>query len=88
LASAFLFEASLDLAASAGIESIIGNLDDRVLRLLKSLGCEVETLGSTSRYGRPIYLGLYRMSEPAVGNIRRKLEKAGMEVARMEEIAA
>lgn len=88
LASATLLEALRDLAKSASIDSIIANFDGRALRLIQSLGCEVEILGSTSKYGRPIYLGLYRMSEPAVDNIRRKLEKAGTEVARMEEIAA
>ena len=87
LASAFLFEASLDLAMRAGIESIIGNFDARVLRLLKALGCEVEILGSTSRYGRPIYLGLYPISEPIVRGVKERLDTQS-EVARTLEMAA
>lgn len=88
LASAFLFEASLDLAMRAGIESIIGNFDGRVLRLLKSLGCEVEILGSTSRYGRPIYLGLYPISESIVRGVKERLTNTQSGVARTLEIAA
>ena len=88
LASAFLFEASLDLAVRAGIESIIGNFDGRVLRLLNSLGCDVEVLGSTSRYGRPIYLGLYPISEPIVRSVKRRLRDTQSEVARTLEMAA
>ena len=53
-ASAALIEAVGDVALRAGIEAIIGNFDEPMLRLYRRIGCEVEVLGSTSRYGRPV----------------------------------
>ena len=41
-----------DLALRARIESVIGNFDAVALRLWRRIGCEVEILRSTSRYGR------------------------------------
>jgi acyl homoserine lactone synthase len=73
-ASAVLIAALGDVAISAGIESIIGNFDSSMLRLYRRLGCEVEVLGSTSRYGRPIYLGLFPISERILHGIKRRLK--------------
>ena len=52
-ASTVLLVALGDLAIQAGIESVIGNFDASALHLWRRIGCEVEVLGSTSRYGRP-----------------------------------
>lgn len=71
-AAAVLLSALGDVAISAGIESIIGNFDATMLRLYRRLGCEVEILGSTLRYGRPVYLGLHPISEDVVRRIRGK----------------
>ena len=62
-ASRVLIAALGDVAVNAGIESIIGNFDASKLRLYRRIGCEVEVLGSTSRYGSPVYLGLHPISE-------------------------
>jgi len=71
-----LLEAVGDVALRAGVEAIIGNFDEPMLRLYRRIGCEVEVLGSTLTYGRQIYLGLHPISEPVIGKIKAKLKKA------------
>jgi len=61
-----------EVAMRAGIESIIGNFDASKLRLYRRIGCEVEILGSTSRYGSPVYLGLHPISEVIVRRVWEK----------------
>jgi len=75
-ASAVLIAALGDVANRAGIESIIGNFDATMLRLYRRIGCEVEILGSTSRYGRPVYLGLFPVSESMLQRIKRRMMDA------------
>src|ERR1700735_212217 len=75
-ASTVLLVALGDLAVLAGIESIIGNFDASALHLWRRIGCEVEILGSTARYGRPVYLGLHPISAAIVSRIKRKLNGA------------
>ena len=75
-ASTVLLIALGDLALKAGIESVIGNFDSSMLHLWRRIGCEVEVLGSTARYGRPVYLGLHPISEAIVNRIKRKLNGA------------
>jgi N-acyl-L-homoserine lactone synthetase len=73
-ASAVLLIALGDVAIRAGIESIICNFDGSMLRLFRLIGCEIEILGSTSRYGDPVYLGLHPISQTVVGKIRKNLK--------------
>ena len=86
-ASTVLLVALGDLAIQAGIESIIGNFDTSALHLWRRIGCEVEVLGSTSRYGRPVYLGIHPISEAIVGRIKKKL-KSARSVAEARVVAA
>lgn len=72
--SAVLIAALGDVAIKAGIESILGNFDSSMLRLYRRIGCEVEVLGSTQRYGRPIYLGAFPISEAIVREVKRRLK--------------
>jgi N-acyl-L-homoserine lactone synthetase len=74
LTSTTLLAALGEVALGAGIEMIIGNFDDAMLRLYRQIGCEVEVLGSTLRYGCPTYLGSARISERTVRKINRRLE--------------
>jgi N-acyl-L-homoserine lactone synthetase len=67
-----------EIAIGAGIQSILGNFDSTMLRLYRQIGCEVEVLGSTHRYGRPIYLGSFRVSEPNLHKLKRRLESSVM----------
>jgi len=76
VASAVLIAALGDVAIGAGIESIVGNFDSTMLRLYRRIGCEVEVLGSTQRYGRPVYLGMFPISEPILRKVKGRLKKA------------
>ncbi len=87
-ASTVLLVALGDLALRAGIESIIGNFDAAALHLWRRIGCEVEILGSTSRYGRPVYLGLHPISETIISRIKRKLKGAQSAFAEARVMAA
>jgi acyl homoserine lactone synthase len=71
-ASAVLFAALGEVAIKAGIESILGNFDAGMLRLYRRIGCEVEVLGSTRKYGRPVYLGAFTVSEPILKRIKAR----------------
>ena len=82
-ASAAMLEAVGDVALRAGIEAIIGNFDESMLRLYRRIGCEVEILGSTLRYGDPVYLGMHPISEPIVRRIKARLRKARLAFAEM-----
>ena len=87
-ASTVLLVALGDLALRAGIESVIGNFDAAALHLWRRIGCEVEILGSTSRYGRPVYLGLHPISETIIGGIKKKLKGARSALAEARVVAA
>ena len=87
-ASTVLLVALGDLAIQAGIELIIGNFDASALHLWRRIGCEVEVLGSTSRYGRPVYLGIHPISEAIVGRIKKKLKSARSAFAEARVVAA
>jgi acyl homoserine lactone synthase len=87
-ASTVLLVALGDLALRAGIESVIGNFDAAALHLWRRIGCEVEILGSTSRYGRPVYLGLHPISEKVISRIKKKLKGAHSAFAEARVMAA
>jgi acyl homoserine lactone synthase len=81
IASAVLIAALGEIAVGAGIESIVGNFDSTMLRLYRRIGCEVQVLGSTQRYGRPVYLGLFPISEPILRKVKGRLKKAQSMIA-------
>ena len=84
--SRVLIAALGDVAMRAGIESIIGNFDASKLRLYRRIGCEVEILGSTARYGSPVYLGLHPISETIVCRVWEKLKDDRLASAVAREI--
>ena len=57
-ASTVLIAGLGEVAIGAGIELILGNLDSSMLRLYRHIGCEVEVLDSTQRYGRGNLFGI------------------------------
>jgi N-acyl-L-homoserine lactone synthetase len=63
-----------EVAIKAGIESIVGNFDPTMLRVYRRIGCEVEILGCTRRYGRPVYLGLFPISEQILQKVQSRLK--------------
>jgi len=87
-ASSVMIAALGDVAVSAGIESIVANFDASALRLYRRVGCEIDILGCTLRYGLPVYLGLFPVSESLLRNLKRRLANARQESARTEKLAA
>ena len=87
-ASTVLIIALGNLALKAGIESIIGNFDAAMLRLYRRIGCEVDVLGSTLRYGEPVYLGLHPISEAVIERIRGKFARMPSAFAEAQVLAA
>jgi acyl homoserine lactone synthase len=82
LTSALLIAALGDLGLKAGIESILGNFDSSMLRLYRHIGCEVEVLGCTRRYGVPIYLGLFPITETILRKVKQRLSDAQRNMSR------
>ena len=74
-----------EVAMRAGIETILGNFDSSMLRLYRQIGCEVEVLGSTLRYGGAIYLGSHHLSEPIVHKLKRRLDNLRSVIVRSSE---
>jgi acyl homoserine lactone synthase len=71
-ASSALLVALGEVAIAAGVQSILGNFDSTILRLYRKLGCEVDVLGVTHRYGRPVYLGSFPVSEAIVRKLKAR----------------
>ena len=84
-ASGILFAALGEVALEAGIQSILGNFDARMLRLYRRVGCEVEVLGSTERYGPTVYLGGFPVSEAILHNLMARLRIARAPLAASRE---
>ena len=72
-ASSVLLAALGEVALAAGIQSVIGNFVPKMLRLYRRIGCEVEVQGSTDRYGDPVYLGSFPVTERILQQIKEKL---------------
>ena len=85
LDSTALIAGSFEVAMRAGIETIIGNFDSSMLRLYRQIGCEVEVLGSTLRYGGAIYLGSHHLSEPIVHKLKRRLSNLRSAILRSQD---
>jgi len=83
-----LIEAVGEVALRAGIEGIVGNFDESMLLLYRRIGCEVEVLGSTLRYGRPVYLGLHQISEPIVCRIKARFKRTQLAPVAERQMAA
>jgi acyl homoserine lactone synthase len=84
--SAVLVAALGEVAIKAGIESILGNFDATMLRLYRRIGCDVDVLGSTQRYGRPVYLGLFPISELILRRVKGRLKDAQSAMAESPRI--
>jgi N-acyl-L-homoserine lactone synthetase len=73
LASGILLEGLGSVALRSGITSILGNFAPSMLRVYRRFGCAVDVLGTTRRYGKPVYLGAFPVSEEHLANIRRQI---------------
>ncbi len=66
-----------ELSLRAGIETILGNFDSTMLRIYNRIGCEVEVLGCTHRFGRPVYLGSFPVSQAILSKVNRRVSEVG-----------
>ena len=73
LASCTIIETLGALGVRAGIKTILGNFAPSMLRVYRQIGCEVEVLGCTRRYGYPVYLGSFPVSTEHLERIRERL---------------
>jgi N-acyl-L-homoserine lactone synthetase len=87
-AFAVLLVALGEVAIRAGVESIVGNFDAATFRLFQRLGCEVEVIGSTSRFGQPVYLGSHPVSEAIVNRLKKQLKDPAAVFAEAHEADA
>ncbi len=74
VASRALISGLGSVALAAGVESVLGNFDERMLRLYRRIGCEVDVLGRTDRYGAPVYLGLFPVSATILAEVNARLQ--------------
>jgi acyl homoserine lactone synthase len=79
-ASGILFAGLGEIGLQSGIESILGNFDATMYRLYRRIGCEVDILGITHRFGRPVYLGLFPVSRPILSRVKAKLRESDRNV--------
>ena len=70
-----LLEALGDMAVDAGIHSFVGNFDSSTLQLYRRLGCDVDVIGSTERYGAPVYLGYFPVRKSTISRLRARREQ-------------
>jgi N-acyl-L-homoserine lactone synthetase len=66
-----------EIGLSAGIESYLGNFDASMLRVYRRVGCEVEVIGHTDKYGRRVYLGRFPVAAPILRRVLGKLDRMG-----------
>jgi len=88
LASSLLIEALGEVAIKAGVESILGNFDASMLRLYRRIGCEVEVLGYTKRYGETVFLGSFAVSEAILRHVKAGLTRARNDAVPERHLAA
>jgi acyl homoserine lactone synthase len=62
-----------DIGLSAGIESYVGNFDASMFRVYRRVGCEVEVLGHTDKYGRRVYVGRFPVSAEILAGVKARL---------------
>ncbi len=72
-ASCALIEGLGTVALRAGITTVLGNFAPSMLRVYRRIGCEVDVLGCTRRYGSPVYLGSFPVTEEHLERVRARL---------------
>jgi acyl homoserine lactone synthase len=62
-----------EIGLAAGIESYVGNFEAPMMRIYRRVGCEVEVIGHTDKYGQRVYLGLFPVSRAILRRVLTKL---------------
>jgi N-acyl-L-homoserine lactone synthetase len=71
--SGALIAALGDIGLRAGIESYLGNFDAAMIRIYRRLGCAVDIVGQTDKYGRRVYLGLFPVTAEILERVKSRL---------------
>lgn len=87
-ASGILIAALGEVGLKAGIGTVLGNFDASMIRVYRRIGCEVEVLGSTHRFGRPVYLGSFPVSAAILKRVKARLAGASDAAAPADPVAA
>jgi acyl homoserine lactone synthase len=88
LASGILLEGLGSVGLKAGITTVLGNFAPSMLRVYRRIGCAVDVLGMTRRYGKPVYLGSFPVSDQHLANLRRQVASLRLRVAdHLREVA-
>lgn len=61
------------VSLKSGVETILGNFDAMMLRVYRRIGCKVQVLGCSHRYGRPIYLGSFPVLPETVASVGERV---------------
>jgi N-acyl-L-homoserine lactone synthetase len=73
ISSGRLIAALGEVAIKAGIETVLGNFTDAMLRLYRRIGCAVDVVGVSHRFGDPVYLGLFPVSADILGTVKGRM---------------
>lgn len=61
------------ICVSAGIDTVLGNFDRMMLKIYDRIGCKVECLGSTDRFGKTVFLGAFSVNESLLEQVEGRL---------------
>ena len=67
------------IGIATGIRTIVANFSRSMLKVYSRIGCEVNVLGSTRKYGELVFLGSFEVSELQVARISRGLRAMGVD---------
>lgn len=63
------------LCIAAGVETVLGNFDPMMLKVYSRIGCVVESLGSTSKFGGTIHLGAFVVDKVLIDRLDRRMDR-------------
>lgn len=62
-----------EVCLKSGIESIVSNFSAEMLRVYRRIGIEVNVLGKTTRYGEPVYLGIFPVTAEILARVKSRM---------------
>lgn len=72
--SARLFSAIGKICMAAGVETVLGNFDPMMLKIYARVGCRVEILGSTTKFGQPVHLGAFAVDRALIEQLDLRID--------------
>ncbi len=78
--AARLFSAIGKVCMAAGVETVIGNFDPTMFKIYARVGCKVESLGSTDKFGQTVHLGAFVVDKTLIDQLDRRLDRESRHV--------